>query len=196
MSQAQIQRPFLAGWAAIRVAGHLLPFALAIVCVLILVQRFSSNEPVTALPLLLGVLCLLAIAYRYYSAFLAAKVAALDDTIVTPAHRFYDGQNYHPTNKWVLFGHHFAAIAGPGPLVGPTLAAQFGLRRLEAGASVALLVDQDVRWEGAPPNLRRVLAPPPPEKLKAIRDLVAGVINFDQNRGDQLVVESLPFEAT
>ena len=62
--------------------------------------------------------------------------------------------------------------------------------------SVALLIDQDVRWDGTPPNLKRVLVPPPPEKLKSIRDLVAGVINFDQNRGDQLVVESLPFDAT
>jgi carbon starvation protein len=79
-----------------------------------------------AMPLLLGALCILAIAYRYYSAFLAAKVAALDDARVTPAHRFYDGQNYDPTNKWVLFGHHFAAIAGAGPLIGPVLAIQYG----------------------------------------------------------------------
>src|SRR5216683_2082989 len=79
-----------------------------------------------AMPLLLGALCVLAIAYRYYSAFLAAKVAALDDSRPTPAHRFYDGQNYHPTNKWVLFGHHFAAISGAGPLIGPVLAIQYG----------------------------------------------------------------------
>src|SRR5262249_17680029 len=79
-----------------------------------------------AMPLMLGVLCVLAIAYRYYSAFLAAKVAALDDSVKTPAHRFYDGQNYDPTNKWVLFGHHFAAIAGAGPLIGPVLAIQYG----------------------------------------------------------------------
>jgi len=78
------------------------------------------------LPLLLGVLCILAIAYRYYSAFLAARVAALDDSRVTPAHRLNDGQNYHPTNKWVLFGHHFAAISGAGPLIGPVLAMQWG----------------------------------------------------------------------
>jgi carbon starvation protein len=79
-----------------------------------------------AMPLLLGALAVLAIAYRYYSAFLAAKVAALDDARQTPAHRFYDGQNYHPTNKWVLFGHHFAAIAGAGPLIGPVLGIQYG----------------------------------------------------------------------
>jgi carbon starvation protein len=75
---------------------------------------------------MLGVLLVLAIAYRYYSAFLAARVAALDDARVTPAHRYYDGKNYEPTNKWVLFGHHFAAIAGAGPLIGPVLAIQYG----------------------------------------------------------------------
>src|ERR671912_233265 len=71
-------------------------------------------------------LAVLAIAYRYYSAFLAAKVLALDPTVTTPAHLKNDGQNYHPTHRWVLFGHHFAAITGAGPLVGPVLAAQFG----------------------------------------------------------------------
>ncbi len=79
-----------------------------------------------AMPLMLAVLCVLAIGYRYYSAFLAAKVAVLDDARPTPAHRFNDGQNYHPTNKWVLFGHHFAAISGAGPLIGPVLAIQYG----------------------------------------------------------------------
>jgi carbon starvation protein len=80
----------------------------------------------SALPILIAALCALAIGYRFYSAFLAAKVAALDDARITPAHLLDDGQNYHPTNKWVLFGHHFAAISGAGPLVGPVLAAQFG----------------------------------------------------------------------
>jgi carbon starvation protein len=80
----------------------------------------------TAMPVMIGVLCLMAIAYRYYSAFLVAKVATLDDLQETPAHTFNDGQNFHPTNKWVLFGHHFAAISGAGPLIGPVLAAQFG----------------------------------------------------------------------
>ncbi len=79
-----------------------------------------------AMPLLLGALCCIVIAYRYYSAFLAAKVAVLDDSRLTPAHRFNDGQNYHPTSKWVLFGHHFAAISGAGPLIGPVLAIQYG----------------------------------------------------------------------
>lgn len=80
----------------------------------------------SALPLMVGVLCVLAIGYRYYSAFLAAKVCVLDDSRKTPAHTHNDGQNYHPTHKWVLFGHHFAAISGAGPLIGPVLAAQFG----------------------------------------------------------------------
>jgi carbon starvation protein len=79
-----------------------------------------------ALPFVLGALCVMAIAYRYYSAFLAAKVVALDDARITPSYTLEDGQNYVQTNKWVLFGHHFAAIAGAGPLIGPVLAAQFG----------------------------------------------------------------------
>lgn len=86
----------------------------------------SAHFPLHATPLLIAALCVLAIAYRFYSAFLAAKVAALDDSRTTPAHRFNDGQNYHPTNKWVLFGHHFAAISGAGPLIGPVLAIQYG----------------------------------------------------------------------
>ena len=79
-----------------------------------------------ALYLILPILCILAIAYRYYSAFIAARLMMLDDTRVTPAHALNDGQNYHPTHRLVLFGHHFAAIAGAGPLIGPVLAAQFG----------------------------------------------------------------------
>src|SRR4051812_23913865 len=79
-----------------------------------------------ALWFMVAALCVLAIGYRYYSAFLAAKVLALDDAKRTAAHELNDGQDFHPTNKWVLFGHHFAAITGAGPLVGPVLAAQFG----------------------------------------------------------------------
>ncbi len=79
-----------------------------------------------ALPIIVGVLCVLAIAYRYYSAFISAKVLALDDARPVPSETNYDGHNYYPTNKWVLFGHHFAAISGAGPLIGPVLAAQFG----------------------------------------------------------------------
>ena len=79
-----------------------------------------------ALGIIVPFLGIVTIAYRYYSAFIAAKVMALDETRLTPAHRKYDGSNYYPTSRWVLFGHHFAAIAGSGPLVGPVLAAQFG----------------------------------------------------------------------
>ena len=79
-----------------------------------------------ALPIIVGALCLMAISYRYYSAFIAAKVLALDDSRPVPSDTMYDGHNYYPTNKWVLFGHHFAAISGAGPLIGPVLAAQFG----------------------------------------------------------------------
>src|SRR5437660_3288037 len=89
-------------------------------------DHLGGEVVLRAMPLLLVVLCVLAIAYRYYSAFLAARVAVLDDRHVTPAHVFNDGQNYHPTNKWVLFGHHFAAISGAGPRLAPVLAIQYG----------------------------------------------------------------------
>ena len=79
-----------------------------------------------ALYIIVPILGILAMAYRYYSAFIAANIMVLDDTRVTPAHTKFDGQNYYPTNRWVLFGHHFAAISGAGPLIGPVLAAQFG----------------------------------------------------------------------
>jgi carbon starvation protein len=79
-----------------------------------------------ALYIIIPILCVLMIAYRYYSAFIAAKIMSLDDSRVTPAHIKYDGHNYYPTSRWVLFGHHFAAITGAGPLIGPVLAAQFG----------------------------------------------------------------------
>jgi carbon starvation protein len=78
------------------------------------------------LPILLGALCVYALAYRYYSAYIAAKALSLDDRRTTPGHLYADGHNYVASPRWVLFGHHFAAIAGAGPLVGPTLAAQFG----------------------------------------------------------------------
>src|SRR5271165_7516269 len=77
-------------------------------------------------PVLLAALCVYALGYRYYSAFIAAKALALDDRRTTPGHTYADGHNYVASPRWVLFGHHFAAIAGAGPLVGPTLAAQFG----------------------------------------------------------------------
>jgi carbon starvation protein len=87
---------------------------------------FDRGEPLNATWFVVAAVCCYLVAYRLYSAFVAAKVLAIDDTRATPCERHDDGRDFVPTNKWVLFGHHFAAIAGPGPLVGPTLAAQFG----------------------------------------------------------------------
>src|SRR5579872_5818462 len=84
------------------------------------------GEPLNATWFVVAAVCCYLVAYRLYSAFIAARLLALDDTRATPAEVHDDGRDFVPTNKWVLFGHHFAAIAGPGPLVGPTLAAQFG----------------------------------------------------------------------
>jgi len=84
------------------------------------------GEPLSATWFVIAAMCCYLVAFRLYSAFVAAKVLALDDTRATPCERHNDGRDFVPTNKWVLFGHHFAAIAGPGPLVGPTLATQFG----------------------------------------------------------------------
>jgi carbon starvation protein len=86
----------------------------------------SRGESISAGWLLAAALCCYAIGYRYYGRFIATKIFAVDDRRPTPAVRLEDGRDYLPTDRWVVFGHHFAAIAGPGPLVGPTLAAQFG----------------------------------------------------------------------
>ena len=86
----------------------------------------NRGESINALWFIAAALCVYAIAYRFYSAWIAAKVLALDATRATPAERLENGRDFIPTNRWIVFGHHFAAIAGPGPLVGPTLAAQFG----------------------------------------------------------------------
>ncbi len=104
-----------------------------------------------ALYLLVPSLAILAIAYRYYSAFIATRIWMFDDSRPTPAHTKYDGSNYYPTSRWVLFGHHFAAITGAGPLVGPMLAAQFGfapgLIWLVAGVCLAGAVhDSMILW--------------------------------------------------
>ncbi len=103
-------------WAVVALAGA---GALALLAL-------RRGEPVSAAWLLVAAVCTYAIGYRFYSAFIAAKIFALDDARPTPARRLDDGRDYVPTNRWIVFGHHFAAIAGPGPLVGPTLAAQFG----------------------------------------------------------------------
>ena len=103
-------------WAALIFAG----------CGALSAIAFSRHEPLNAVWLVVAAACTYVVAYRFYSRFIAAKVLALDDSRATPAERLDDGRDFVPTNKWVLIGHHFAAIAGPGPLVGPTLAAQFG----------------------------------------------------------------------
>jgi carbon starvation protein len=86
----------------------------------------NKGESISAAWLLTAAVCTYLIAYRFYSRIIAADIFGLDATRSTPAERLDDGRDYVPTNKWIVFGHHFAAIAGPGPLVGPTLAAQFG----------------------------------------------------------------------
>ena len=86
----------------------------------------SRGESINSLWILAAAVCVYAIAYRFYALWIATKVLVIDETRATPAERFDNGLDFTPTNRWVTFGHHFAAIAGPGPLVGPTLAAQFG----------------------------------------------------------------------
>src|SRR5262245_48365045 len=86
----------------------------------------ARGEPVSAAWLVVAAVCVLSIGYRFYSKFVAARVLALDDRRLTPAVRLSDGRDFVATDRWVGFGHHFAGIAGPGPLVGPILAAQFG----------------------------------------------------------------------
>src|SRR3990172_5920198 len=103
-------------WTAIALAGAGALGAIAL----------ARGERVSATWFIIAAGCFYLVGYRFYSAFLAARVLALDETRATPAERRDDGRDFVPTNKWVLMGHHFAAIAGPGPLIGPTLAAQFG----------------------------------------------------------------------
>jgi carbon starvation protein len=103
-------------WIAVAACGA---FALATIA-------RSRSEPINSFWLITAAACTYALAYRFYSAFIAARVMALDDRRATPAERLRNGHDFEPTNKWIVFGHHFAAIAGPGPLVGPVLAAQFG----------------------------------------------------------------------
>jgi carbon starvation protein len=103
-------------WLAVALAGAGALAAIAL----------SRGEPVNGLFFVVAAGCTYLVAYRFYSAFIAAKVLSLDATRATPAERLDDGRDFVPTNRWIVLGHHFAAIAGPGPLVGPTLAAQFG----------------------------------------------------------------------
>jgi len=103
-------------WAAVALAGAAGWGALAL----------ARGEPVSAAWLIVAAVCTYLIAFRFYGRFLAHRVTGLDDRRATPAERLANGRDYVATTKWVLFGHHFAAIAGAGPLVGPVLAAQFG----------------------------------------------------------------------
>src|SRR5258708_3001193 len=103
-------------WIAIALLGALAVATIAL----------HRGEQINALWLVTAAVCTYAVGYRFYSKFIAAKVLALDAQRATPAERLENGRDFVPTNKWVVFGHHFAAIAGPGPLVGPVLAAQFG----------------------------------------------------------------------
>ena len=101
--------------------------AVAMVAALCLgVIAIERGEPINSMWLVLAAACSYLVGFRFYAKFIAAKVMVLDNTRATPAERLRNGHDYEPTNRWILFGHHFAAIAGPGPLVGPTLAAQFG----------------------------------------------------------------------
>src|SRR6202142_2438833 len=103
-------------WLSVALLGSL---ALATVAL-------HRGEQINAMWLVVAAVCSYALGYRFYSKFIAARVLVLDATRATPAERLDNGRDFVPTNKWIVFGHHFAAIAGPGPLVGPTLAAQFG----------------------------------------------------------------------
>ena len=103
-------------WCAVAALGAT---ALAIIALV-------RGETINAIWFVIAAVCVYAVGYRFYSSFIAAQVLALDETRLTPAERINDGRDFVPTNRWVVFGHHFAAIAGPGPLIGPTLAAQFG----------------------------------------------------------------------
>src|SRR5512141_1577401 len=87
---------------------------------------FRRGEPLNSTYILLAAICSYAIGYRFYSKWIAARVLMLDDRRATPCEVHDDGKDFVKTNKWIVFGHHFAAISGPGPLVGPVLAAQFG----------------------------------------------------------------------
>jgi len=132
-----------------------------------------------ALPIIIGSLCLIAISYRYYSAFIAAKVLALDDSRPVPSQTMYDGHNYYPTNKWVLFGHHFAAISGAGPLIGPVLAAQFGflpgLLWLVIGVCIGGAVHDFMILAGSVRRKGKSLAEMARTEISPLSGLVAGI---------------------
>ncbi|MBM3747289.1 MAG: carbon starvation protein A, partial [Acidobacteria bacterium] len=110
-----------------KILGHLMWAAVSVTAAFALGGiALNRGEPINSLWLVVAAVCTYLIGFRFYGKFIAAKVMVLDNDRATPAERLRNGHDYEPTNKWILFGHHFAAIAGPGPLVGPVLAAQFG----------------------------------------------------------------------
>src|SRR6266700_1813390 len=110
-----------------KILGHVLWAAISIAAAVCLAAiALNRNEQINSFWLVVAAACTYMVGFRFYAKFLSARVMALDDKRATPAERLRDGHDFEPTNKWIVFGHHFAAIAGPGPLVGPTLAAQFG----------------------------------------------------------------------
>ncbi len=110
-----------------KIWGHLLWAVVSILAAVCLgAIALNRNEHINSFWLVVAAACTYLVGFRFYARFLSSRVMALDDTRATPAERLRDGHDFEPTNKWIVFGHHFAAIAGPGPLVGPTLAAQFG----------------------------------------------------------------------
>ena len=116
MSGNSKQLPYTIFWLCLALTGAFAVGGIAL----------HRGESINSMWLIVAAICVYALGYRFYSAFIAAKVLVLDASRATPAERFDDGRDFMPTHKWVVFGHHFAAIAGPGPLIGPTLAAQFG----------------------------------------------------------------------
>ena len=112
------------GWLAVAVIGA---FALGTIAL-------HRGETINAVWLVIAAVCVYLISYRYYSLYIATRVLRLDPERVTPAVKYNDGLDYVPTNRYILFGHHFAAIAGAGPLVGPVLAAQMGYLPARCGS--------------------------------------------------------------
>jgi carbon starvation protein len=116
MSNTKLQLPATILWFGVAITGAVALGGIAL----------NRGESINSMWLLVAAVCIYALGYRFYSAFIATKVLVLDSSRATPAEIVNDGRDFVPTHKWVVFGHHFAAIAGPGPLIGPTLAAQFG----------------------------------------------------------------------
>src|SRR5262245_16193490 len=158
-----------------RVLGYALWGVVSVLAALALsVVALQRDEPVNSLWIVTADVCVYAIGYRFYAKFIAASVMALDDRRATPAERLRNSHDFEPTNKWIVFGHHFAAIAGPGPLVGPTLAAI----RISAGHDMADF-RRGPRWMRA--GLHRAVC------LDASRRQVAGSNGARRDRSDRRV---------